>query len=98
MSCSNVASTHNPTKKTAGSAFKSLPDGTPAWKLIEAAGLRGTKVGDIEISEKHCNFLLNVGKATFDDVLKVTALIREKVPRIEGIEMRLYGNDGQIVH
>ncbi len=87
-----------PHQKTAGSAFKSLPDGTPAWKLIEAAGLRGTKVGDIEISEKHCNFLLNVGKATFDDILKVTALIREKVPRIEGIEMRLYGNDGQIVH
>lgn len=86
-----------PHLKTAGSAFKSLPDGTPAWKLIEAAGLRGTKVGDLEISTKHCNFFTNAGKATFDDVLKMTALIREKVPRIEGIEMRLYGNDGQIV-
>ncbi len=86
-----------PHLKTAGSAFKSLPDGTPAWKIIDEAGLRGTKVGDLEISTKHCNFFTNAGKATFDDVLKMTALIREKVPRIEGIEMRLYGNDGKIV-
>lgn len=86
-----------PHLKTAGSAFKSMPDGTPAWKLIEAAGLRGTKIGDLEISQKHCNFFTNAGKATFQDVLDMTALIRQKVPRIEGIEMRLYGNDGQIV-
>ncbi len=86
-----------PHLKTAGSAFKSLPDGTPAWKLIEAAGLRGTKIGDLEISQKHCNFFTNAGKATFHDILALTKLIREKVPQIEGIEMRLYGNDGQIV-
>lgn len=86
-----------PHLKTAGSVFKSMPDGTPTWKLIDAAGLRGTKIGDLEISTKHCNFFTNAGKATFDDVLKMTALIREKVPRIEGIEMRLYGNDGKII-
>lgn len=86
-----------PHLKTAGSAFKSLPDGTPAWKLIDEAGLRGARIGDLEISTKHCNFFTNAGKATFDDVLKMTALIREKVPRIEGIEMRLYGHDGKIV-
>ncbi len=86
-----------PHLKTAGSAFKSLPDGTPAWKLIDEAGLRGTKIGDLEISTKHCNFFTNAGKATFQNVLDMTALIRQKVPRIEGIEMRLYGNDGKIV-
>ncbi len=85
-----------PHLKTAGSCFKSLPDGTPAWKLVDAAGLRGTTVGGIQIAEKHANFLLNVGNATFDDALNITALIKEKVPQIAGIEMRLYGNDGRL--
>jgi UDP-N-acetylmuramate dehydrogenase len=44
--------------KTAGSCFKALPDGTPAWKLIEAAGLRGHKIGGVQIAEKHANFLI----------------------------------------
>lgn len=86
-----------PHLKTAGSCFKSLPDGTPAWKLIDAAGLRGKRFGDIEISEKHANFLLNVGKATFDDVRAAVDAIREAVPQIAQIEMRLYGNDGRLV-
>ncbi len=85
-----------PHLKTAGSCFKALPDGTPAWKLIDAAGLRGTRVGGIEIAEKHANFLLNVDKGTFADVLGVAALIRQRVPGIAGIEMRLYGNDGKL--
>ncbi len=82
--------------KTAGSCFKSLPDGTPAWQLIDGAGLRGTKIGGIQISEKHANFLLNVEKGTFEDAKKITALIKEKVPKIAGIEMRFYDIDGKI--
>jgi UDP-N-acetylenolpyruvoylglucosamine reductase len=86
-----------PHVKTAGSCFKSLPDGTPAWKLIDAAGLRGTQVGGVQIAEKHANFLLNTGGATFADVQAMTDKIRAAVPQIAGIEMRLYGNDGTLV-
>ena len=82
--------------KTAGSCFKSLPDGTPAWKLIDQAGLRGTIIGGIQISEKHANFLLNVEKGTFEDAVNATRIIREKVPEIAGIEMRFFGRDGRI--
>lgn len=85
-----------PHLKTAGSCFKALPDGTPAWKLIDAAGLRGTKIGGIQIAEKHANFLLNVEKGTFKDAMTLTELIRKKVPEIAGIEMRFYGEDGKI--
>lgn len=80
--------------KTAGSCFKSLPDGTPAWKLIDAAGLRGTTIGGVQIAEKHANFLLNIGNGTFKDIVEMTDLIKKKVPQIAGIEMRLYGEDG----
>jgi UDP-N-acetylmuramate dehydrogenase len=85
-----------PHLKTAGSCFKSMPDGTPAWKLIEGAGLRGLTVGGIQVSEKHANFLLNVGGGTFDDALEITKQIRQKVPQIAHIEMRFYGSDGRI--
>lgn len=86
-----------PHLKTAGSCFKSLPDGTPAWKLIEAAGLRGLQVGGIQVSEKHANFLLNTGGGTFEDALTITKHIKEKVPQIAGVEMRFYGKDGEII-
>lgn len=86
-----------PHMKTAGSCFKALPDGTPAWKLIDAAGLRGMKIGDVQVAEKHANFLLNVGTAKFEDAVAITKKIREAVPEIAGIEMRFYGEDGRIV-
>jgi UDP-N-acetylmuramate dehydrogenase len=84
-----------PFQKTAGSCFKAV-GGTPAWQLIDRAGLRGLKIGGIQISEKHANFLLNVEQGTFTDVLAITKRIRSAVPEIEGIEMRLYGENGLI--
>jgi UDP-N-acetylmuramate dehydrogenase len=86
-----------PHLKTAGSCFKALPDGTPAWKLIDAAGLRGKQVGGIQISEKHANFLLNVEKGSFTDAIAITELIKKTVPQIAGIEMRFYGEDGKLL-
>jgi UDP-N-acetylmuramate dehydrogenase len=86
-----------PHLKTAGSCFKSLPDGTPAWKLIDAAGLRGMQVGGIQVAEKHANFLLNVGNGTFEDALEITKRIKEKVPEIASVEMRFYDRQGNIV-
>lgn len=83
-----------PHLKTAGSCFKSLPDGTPAWQLIVGAGLRGKKIGGVQISEKHANFLMNTDNGTFDDVKAIIGLVRKNAPRIEGVEMRLYGEDG----
>jgi len=82
--------------KTAGSCFKALPDGTPAWKLIDAAGLRGLQIGGVQVSEKHANFLLNVAQGTFKDALAVTAEIQKNIPQIAGVEMRLYGENGAI--
>lgn len=83
--------------KTAGSCFKSLPDGTPAWQLIDEAGLRNLRVGNISISEKHANFLINNGNGTFEDILSMAQEVKAAVPRLPHIEMRLYGEDGHIV-
>jgi UDP-N-acetylmuramate dehydrogenase len=85
-----------PHVKTAGSCFKATADGTPAWQLIDKAGLRGYKVGGVEVSEKHANFLLNVGGGTFADVVAVTEKIKEEVPEIASIEMRLINGDGSL--
>lgn len=56
-----------PRGRNAGSMFKNPPE-HPAWKLIDAVGLRGARRGDAAISEKHCNFFVNLGAARADDV------------------------------
>ncbi|MBI2524125.1 UDP-N-acetylmuramate dehydrogenase [Candidatus Peregrinibacteria bacterium] len=86
-----------PHLKTAGSCFKSLPDGTPAWKLIDAAGLRGFQIGDVQVAKKHANFLLNVGKASFNDVIDLIQKVRSQVGQPLDIEMRLVGPEGLTV-
>lgn len=65
-------------KKTAGSTFKN-PEGLSAWKLIDEAGCRGLKVGGAEVSDKHCNFLINTGNASAEDIEKLGEMIIEKV-------------------
>lgn len=65
-------------KKTAGSTFKN-PEGLVAWKLIDEAGCRGMKVGGAEVSDMHCNFLINNGNATAEDLEKLGEMIIEKV-------------------
>src|SRR3989338_6138481 len=79
--------------KTAGSCFKAVGE-TPAWKLIDAAGLRGTKIGDVQIAEKHANFLLNVGRATYDDAKSLVERVRENVSEPLDVEMRFIEPDG----
>ncbi|MFA7681501.1 MAG: UDP-N-acetylmuramate dehydrogenase [Candidatus Peribacteraceae bacterium] len=86
-----------PHAKTAGSCFKALPDGTPAWKLIDEAGLRGLKVGGIQISEKHANFLINERNATFDDVLAIIQEVQKKIPKLQGVEMQIIDKDGNVI-
>ena len=72
--------------KTCGSTFKN-PEGLQAWKLIDKAGCRGMKVGGAEVSQKHCNFLVNTGKATAGDVETLGEEIRKKVLEDSGIPL-----------
>lgn len=84
-----------PHVKTAGSCFKAVGE-TPAWKLIDAAGFRGVRVGDVQIAEKHTNFLLNVGDATFEDTTKLVESVRTAISEPLEVEMRFYRNDGSL--
>ena len=63
---------------SAGSTFK-RPEGYFAGKLIMDAGLRGYRVGDAQVSEKHCGFVVNRGNATADDVIKLIDDVKVKV-------------------
>ena len=65
---------------SAGSTFK-RPPGYFAGKLIDDAGLRGLRVGDAQVSEKHCGFVVNRGNATAADVLSLCAQVREQIGR-----------------
>ena len=64
--------------KTAGSTFKN-PDGLRAWELIKKSGCANMKVGGAEVSEKHCNFLINTGTATAADIEELGEAIIKKV-------------------
>ncbi len=64
--------------KTAGSMFKN-PIGLKAWQLIEKAGCRGLKIGGAMVSEKHCNFFINTGKATAQDFETLGETVQRRV-------------------
>lgn len=77
-----------PTKaRTGGSTFKN-PEGHSSWKLIDAAGCRGLQIGDAQVSEKHCNFLLNLGEATAHDIETLGETVRNRVRTDAGIDFR----------
>ena len=80
--------------QTGGSTFKN-PEGHKAWQLIEAAGCRGLQVGQAQVSEKHCNFLINKGDATATDIEVLGETVRKRVKEHSGIdlewEIRLIG-------
>lgn len=80
-------------EKTSGSTFANPdPPGTPdqrsAWKLIEAAGCRGLKVGGAQVSPMHCNFLINTGEAMAADLEALGELVRAQVLETSGVELR----------
>ncbi|MFL6753426.1 MAG: UDP-N-acetylmuramate dehydrogenase [Sphingomicrobium sp.] len=64
--------------RTGGSTFKN-PPGHKAWALIDAAGCRGFQMGDAQVSEKHCNFLLNLGSATSAEIEALGEEVRRRV-------------------
>ncbi len=72
--------------KTGGSTFKN-PQGHKAWALVDAAGCRGLTIGGAQVSEKHCNFLLNLGDATSADIEALGEEVRKRVLAQSGIEL-----------
>ncbi|MBT5185988.1 MAG: UDP-N-acetylmuramate dehydrogenase [Kordiimonadaceae bacterium] len=72
--------------RTGGSTFKN-PEGLSAWKLIDGAGCRGLKIGGARVSEKHCNFLINEGKATSKDIEELGDEVRRRVMNNSGVKL-----------
>ncbi|MCH8616251.1 UDP-N-acetylmuramate dehydrogenase [Sphingomonas sp. SM33] len=72
--------------RTGGSTFKN-PPGHKAWVLVDAAGCRGLTMGDAQVSEKHCNFLLNLGSATSADIEALGEEVRRRVLESSGITL-----------
>lgn len=85
---------HNVGHPSAGSFFKN-PRKQAAWKLIDAAGMRGATVGGAQVSEVHSNFLVNTGGATTQDFLDLAALVKKSVFSTSGVtleeEVRIVG-------
>ncbi|KAB0571875.1 UDP-N-acetylmuramate dehydrogenase [Brucella pituitosa] len=73
-------------EKTGGSTFKN-PEGTSAWKEIDKAGCRGLRVGGAQMSEMHCNFMINTGNATGYDLETLGETVRAKVYENSGIRL-----------
>lgn len=72
--------------RTGGSTFKN-PEGHSAWKVIDAAGLRGFRVGGAQMSEKHCNFMINTHDATGLDLEILGETVRTKVREHSGVQL-----------
>jgi len=86
-----------PHVRTAGSCFKAVGE-TPAWKLIDAANLRGFKIGNIEISTKHANFLISDKNPNFADAKALIQKVKELIPEGLEVEMRCVEEDGSLAH
>ena len=72
---------------SAGSTFK-RPEGYFAGKLIEDAGLRGFRIGDAQVSEKHCGFVINRGNATASEIAELIRQVQERVYAAFGIRLQ----------
>ena len=71
---------------TGGSTFRN-PEGEAAWEVIDRAGCRGLKLGGAMVSEKHCNFLINTGKATAADLEGLGEEVRRRVREVTGVSL-----------
>src|SRR6202012_3501184 len=72
--------------RTGGSTFKN-PPGHKAWQLVDAAGCRGLRVGDAQVSELHCNFFINLGNATAAEIETLGETVRQRVKNNSGVEL-----------
>ncbi|MBM3621742.1 MAG: UDP-N-acetylmuramate dehydrogenase [Alphaproteobacteria bacterium] len=76
-----------PRSRTGGSTFVN-PPGARAWELIDRAGCRGLRLGGAQVSEKHCNFLINTGDATAHDIEALGEEVRRRVFEHSGVALR----------
>lgn len=76
-----------PEKLTCGSVFKNPPQGPPAGWLIDQCGLKGKRLGDAQVSERHANFLINRGQASAAQMMALMAQVQETVWQIHGIAL-----------
>jgi UDP-N-acetylmuramate dehydrogenase len=72
--------------RTGGSTFKN-PPGQKAWQLIDAAGCRGLRIGAAQVSELHCNFLINLGDARASEIETLGETVRNRVKDHSGVEL-----------
>jgi UDP-N-acetylmuramate dehydrogenase len=72
--------------RTGGSTFKN-PRGRKAWQLIDASGCRGMRIGDAQVSEMHCNFLINLGGASAAEIEGLGETVRARVRENSGVEL-----------
>ncbi|HEY6984373.1 UDP-N-acetylmuramate dehydrogenase [Reyranella sp.] len=75
-----------PRSRTGGSTFMN-PPGDTAWQLIDRAGCRGLRIGDAQVSDKHCNFLINLGAATAADIEALGEEVRRRVLEKTGVRL-----------
>jgi UDP-N-acetylmuramate dehydrogenase len=80
------SSTQPVNTRTGGSTFKN-PPGHKAWELVDKAGCRGLRRGDAQVSEMHCNFLINHGSATAADIEGLGEEVRRRVRDTSGVEL-----------
>ena len=73
--------------RTGGSTFKNPPGARKAWELVDAAGCRGLRRGAAQVSEKHCNFLINTGGATAAEIEALGEEVRARVRAATGIDL-----------
>jgi len=80
------SSTQPVNTRTGGSTFKN-PPGRKAWELVDAAGCRGLRMGDAQVSEMHCNFLINHGSASAAEIEGLGEEVRRRVREAFGVEL-----------
>jgi UDP-N-acetylmuramate dehydrogenase len=81
-----VRTESQPRSRTGGSTFVN-PPGHKAWELIDQAGCRGLRIGEAQVSEKHCNFLINLGTATAADIETLGETVRKRVKESSGVDL-----------
>lgn len=74
-------------ERTGGSTFRN-PEGGKAWALVDAAGCRGLRLGGAQVSQMHCNFLINTGGATASDIEALGEEVRRRVRETSGVDLQ----------
>ncbi len=75
--------------RTCGCLFKNPAPDLAAWRILADCGLRGKRIGDMALSDMHCNFLVNLGRGTGSEALELVQMARERVREDQGLDLQL---------